>query len=126
MEDKRFRSVLEIQSFAAKEALDGRPALAEWCTRKGGDLDVLLANAWAVIDAPQRALALQETRLAKLKRAALEFPCCCAGVWRPGAELILTNNGIDPVDFAKAVCRALHYGTKRGVNIACVGEGNFR
>ncbi len=37
MNEKRFRTALDVQVFAAKEAVDGRLALAEWCTRKWCD-----------------------------------------------------------------------------------------
>jgi hypothetical protein len=121
--EKRFRTALDLQAHAAKEALDGRFALAEWCTRKGEDLEDLVDNAWAVMDAPQRAVEAKRTRLDKLKVAAAELPCICGGAWRPGAEQILVGNGISVDVFGKAVCRALHYGAMRGVNVACVGEG---
>ena len=80
-------------------------------------------EAWAVMEAPQRALDERVPLDAKLQRAAANFPCECGGCWAAGATRILLNNSIDVKAFSAAVCAALHHGAKRGANVAVVGVG---
>jgi hypothetical protein len=120
---KGFKSVPALLVHAHEEASAGRVALAEYCTRQGHKLKSLLANAWAVVDAPARMALQSMTLLDKLKNAASLAECVCAGTWAPGAISILERNGIAADLFASAVRRALELGARRMVNIACVGEG---
>ena len=120
---EKVRGADGLREFAAKEAAAGRTALAELCTRQGHKLDEAVSNAWAVLDAPKRALEAKLTLIDKLQRAAVELPCACDGVWRAGATRILVANGIEPARFAQAVMRALRLGARRGCNVACVGAG---
>jgi len=120
--DKNIRSAEGLRLFAYHEAAAGRTALAEVCTRQGHKLEEVVANARLVLDAPQRALDSQLTRMAKLKRAAAQLPCLCGQVWIPGAVEILEANGIPQADFRAAVTKALTIGARRGCNVACIGE----
>ena len=123
VQTKRFRTAMDLKEHACEEAAAGRPALAQWCTRRGGMVQEFIDNAWGVLDAPQRALRSKRTRTEILQAAARDLRCVCGGVWRAGAESILAANNIDKHDFCKAVCRALSLGAVRGANVACVGRG---
>ena len=119
----RVRSVPELLRLANAEAAEGNAALAEFCTRQGHKLEDLLDNAWLVLEAPQRALEAQQTRMDRLRQAASDLPCLCAGRWPRGAAHVLEQNAIPVRTFCAAVIKALTLGAKRGVNIACVGRG---
>jgi len=123
VKDKRVRTVTHLQELACAEAAAGRTALADYCTRQGHKLADLLSHAWAVVEAPQRCLELQLTRVQKLQRAASQLVCECGGRWAQGATFILQNNGIDVNTFCLAVCRALELGAARGTNISITGLG---
>jgi hypothetical protein len=121
--EHRFRTATELRVLACSEAGQGRTALAEWCTRKGGSLQELIDNAWCIIDAPVEAKRERATRLQVLQVAADTAPCVCDGSWQAAASLILSTNGICPDDFAKAIHRALDLGAVRGAHVACIGRG---
>ncbi len=116
-----FRTVTALEAFACKEATEGRGALAELCTKQAGKLRGLLDGARSVLDAPQRLLELNLTRLDKLRRVAVDRPCKCGGAWQPGAHRILGLNDIDVGRFCSAMCRALDLGARRDANIGCIG-----
>ena len=120
---KQFKSVLALQAHAHTEAAAGRPALAEFCTRQGPKLEMLLQKAWDVLDAPERMRLKSMSLVDKLAHAAVSLQCCCQGRWAPGAANLLGNNGHDPAAFCAAVRRALQVGARRGVNVACYGQG---
>ena len=118
----KLRSVADLRTFAATEAIAGRPKLAEFCTRQGPKLESLLENAWAVVDAPSQPrnpLSLLE----KLRSVYESSNCKCAGEWTRGAYEVLKRNEISHVHFQQAVYRALQLGAVREVNVACVGPG---
>ena len=115
------RTVTALQAHAEKEATEGRIALAELCTKHSVKLRGYLKGALAVLDAPLRLAEEGMTRMDKLRRAAAEVSCVCGGAWQPGARYILNLNGIDVEEFCVAVCRALHLGARRMVNVGCVG-----
>ncbi len=117
------RTVVALQAFACAEADAGRPRLAELCTKQGPKLASIVAGAWAVADAPRRLAEEGMSLMDKLRRAAAEFPCLCGGAWAAGAERVLALNSISVLEFCRAVCRALEFGARRGVNVACVGTG---
>jgi hypothetical protein len=81
----------------------------------------LLDGARSVLNAPQRLLELNLTRLDKLRRVAVDGLCECGGAWQPGAHRILAVNDIDVGRFCSAVCRALDLGARRDANIGCIG-----
>ena len=116
------KTAASLQAYALKEADEGRTALAELCTKHGAKLHGFVKSVWAVIDAPERLLRADDSRLDKLRRAADERACECGGDWTPGVTRILTLNGIDVGVFCGAICRALQLGAKRGANIACIGD----
>ena len=117
-----YRYALAVQAHAEKMASEGDPTLAQFCTTHGTSrLQDHLNAAWAVIDAP-RALSAPPTRLAMLQECATNRQCVCNGIWKPGAVLVLQNNGEDPKEFGMSVCKALAVGARRGVNMAIVGE----
>ena len=116
------RTVQELQAHAFAEAEDGNTALAELCTRQGPKLEEVLTSARAIIDAPQRARKQDASLLDKLRTAAVQLPCECAGVWQAGAARVLQRNGISVPDFCSAVRYALQVGAKRGANVACIGR----
>ena len=115
------RSVVAFRAHAAAEDTAGRGALAEYCTRQGRKLQELLDNAWAVADAPRELASAANTLLDKLRHAAEDLPCLCGGSWIRGVTQILELNGFSVQGFCIAVCRALHFGAKRGAHIALVG-----
>ena len=89
-----FTNVTALQAHACKEAENGRPALAEFCTKHGQKLQAYLSAAQSVAAAPQKLLLMGETLMDKLRRAAVEGKCACRGEWQPGAEKILGLNDI--------------------------------
>ena len=117
------RTATALQAFACREASAGRPRLAELCTKNAQKLASIVAGAWAVADAPRRLADENMSLMDKLRRAAAESPCVCAGAWRAGAERSLSLNEIPVMDFCRAICRALEFGARRGVNVACIGTG---
>jgi len=119
--DQGLRTTTALQAYAQKEASEGRTELAELCTRQGAKLNGYLRGALAVLDAPQRLTAQNMTRLDKLEKVVADVACVCSGAWLPGAQRILTLNGINPDEFCAAVWRALDLGARRGVNVGCVG-----
>jgi hypothetical protein len=119
--DHSLRSVRQLQAHAFAEALDGRVALAEYCTKNGGKLEEIIAHAWGVQEAQQKLAASAQTLPQKLE-AATHTECTCADCWASGAHATLERNAITPASFCAAVRRALDLGALRGVNIACVGE----
>ena len=123
IQNKKFKSVLALEAHAASEASAGRTALAAFCTRQGPKLEMLVQKAWDVMGAPERLRLSSMSLMDKLTHAAASLPCCCQGRWAQGAQDILTNNGHDPAEFCASVRRALQVGARRGVNVACFGEG---
>ena len=121
--EHKLRSVAALKAHAEAEAAAGRTALAELCTKHGGKLCGFLDAAWSVMNAPQRLADAGTSRLDKLRRAAAGRACECSGAWLPGVVRILELNAICPDAFCMAVCAALHFGAKRGLNVACVGRG---
>ena len=120
VKNNEIRTLVEFQQFANREALEGRTALAEYFTRNGSKVETMIQNAWAVLKSEGSA---EPSRLEKLKHAAENCLCCCNGRWKPGIVKILTANGHQTQEFARAVFTALRVGAKRGVNVACVGKG---
>jgi len=120
---QKVQSGVEMRELAHKEAKAGRPALAEWCTRQGHKIDQVVANANAVLDAPDAAARSRLSRMDKLRDAADHVPCCCDGKWEAGAARILKGNKIPANAFCGAVLRALQLGARRTCNLACVGVG---
>ena len=103
------------------------PADLAWrsfCTKQCQKPTSIVAGAWAVADAPRKLAEDGASLMDKLRRAAAESPCVSGGVWAAGAERVLTLNDISVVEFCRAVCRALEFGARRGVNIARVGAGD--
>ena len=123
VKEQGLRSVEALQAYAAKQAEAGCPALAEYCTRNGRKLEDLIEHACEVIEAPLRLTSSRPSLLEKLAQSATTLPCLCNGAWIPGAIRILQNSNISQQDFGIAVCRALFFGAKRGVHVACVGIG---
>ena len=121
--EQKLRSVAALKAHAEKEAAAGRTALAELCTKHGAKLQGFLDGALSVMGAPQSLADATGSRLDKLRRAAADRTCECSGGWLPGALRTLTLNSICPDAFCTAVCKALHLGARRGVNVACVGRG---
>lgn len=119
----KVNSGVEMRELAHAEAKAGRPALAEWCTRQGHKVDQVVANAKAVLDAPEAAARSRLTRMDKLRAGAENLLCTCEGKWAGGAIKILDGNGIPPNAFCRSVLRALELGARRTCNIACVGKG---
>ena len=114
-----YRFLLEACATAAQ----GDKRLAEFCTvHTAEEVQRFLDQAWAVREAPQRALAAQATRVERLQAAAGRMPCVCGGIWAPGASRVLSLNGEDPRLFGHDVCLALSQGAKRGVNMAVIGR----
>ena len=96
--------------------------MAEFCTtHREEELQTYLDNAWAVHDAPQRALASAGGRVGKLRDAAAAGACTCGGVWTAGVTFVLQYQGDDAPRFCHDVLRALTLGAARGVNMAVVG-----
>jgi hypothetical protein len=126
VQTKKFKSVLEVQVHAHSEAAAGRPGLAEFCTRQGHKLELLVKQAWDVLDAPERLRLTSMSLMDKLAFAAGSLPCCCNGGWASGAMNILGNNGHNPATFCAAIRRALEVGARRGVNVACFGSRSLR
>lgn len=118
----KLRSVDELEAHAATEAIAGRNALADFCSRQGDKVEAIISNAWKVIDAPLRLKVGSKTLFEKLVAASTELPCICGGVWAAGAEAVLARNGIPVPQFCGAVVRALKLGAVRGANVACVGD----
>ena len=117
----RLRTAVELRRRAHEEAANGRPGLAEFCTTHGDEeLQQYLDNAWAVHEAPQRAMLAACDRVAKLRHAATQA-CSCGGVWAPGVRFILAHQREDVPAFCRDVLRALTLGAARGVNMAVVG-----
>ena len=87
---------------------------------KESDLEAYLDNAWAVHDAPQRALAATATRVEKLQSAARDA-CVCSGVVAPGLKAVLEWQNESVSIFCTDVLQALHLGAARGVNMGIVG-----
>ena len=63
-------------------------------------LQAYIDNAWAVREAGDVSTISGTTmgdpgeiRVKKLKDAAAQMPCICAGIWQGGAKYILCNNG---------------------------------
>ena len=73
------RTATALQAFACREASAGRPRLAELCTKNAQKLASIVAGAWAVADAPRRLADENMSLMDKLRRAAAESPCVCAG-----------------------------------------------
>ena len=121
--NKGLRTVDAIQAHAQQEAVDGRCALASFCTRQGHKLPQMVKNALAMEGASQRLQRGSMSLLDKLSHAATHLTCSCGGVWAQGAVKILVNNGIQPDAFCAAMRRAFEHGALRGTNIACVGSG---
>ena len=116
------RTLLELQQRANAEAAAGDARLAEFCTtHKPDEVQQYLDNAWAVREAPQRALSCDPDLVAKLRKAALESACVCNGFWVSGVTYVLQNNHEDVTEFCSDVLRALVMGACRGVNLAIVG-----
>lgn len=117
------RTYAEFLVKANDAASQGDKALAEFCTvHSQVDVQQYLDQAWAVREAPQRALLARATRLDRLKEAAGSMRCVCAGVWIPGAYRVLALNGEDARVFGHDVCRAFSLGARRGANMAVVGR----
>ena len=123
VKDKNIRTVDQLQAFACAEAVAGRSTLAEYCTRRAGQLQDIVVGAWSVLEAPQRALDANLTLPEKLGHQAVALPCECGGRWIPGAVKVLEGNSISPVVFTGAVYTALQLGAVRGANVACIGKG---
>ena len=120
--EKGFKTATALRAHACTEAEQGRPALAEWCTRKGEALQELLDNAWKIRNAPEQVSREQLTRL-DILRAASGGSCVCSGQWPDAARTVLSNNKIAPAHFATAVRSALNFGAVRGAHVACIGRG---
>ena len=115
------RTVAHLRERAHAEATHGDMRLAEFCTvHKEDELQAFLDNAWAVHEAPQRALSSTPDRVAKLRTAA-GAPCTCGGVWEKGVSFILRHQDEDVGTFCSDVLRALALGPCRGVNLAIIG-----
>ena len=56
-----------------------------------------------------------------LRRAAVELPCSCSGLWVPGAKRVLKHSGEDTRSCCTDVCVALELGARRGTNVAIIG-----
>jgi hypothetical protein len=116
------QSVADLEVFAHREAVEGRTAVAEFCTRHGHKLQQMIASARRVMDAPALANERNKTLLDKLREAAEHLACVCGDVWIHGACQVLQRNGIHPPVFAAAVLRAFEIGAKRGVNVGLIGS----
>ena len=115
------KTLQELRARAHSTALQGDKRLAEFCTvHKDDDLQKFLNNAWAVHEAPQRALDSSPDRVAKLRQAAT-WPCTCGGLWTPRVVYVLRNKGEDVKTFCSDVYEALLMGACRGVNMAIIG-----
>ena len=115
------RTAVQLRGQAHAEAAVGRLGLAEFCTtHRDEELQQYLDNAWAVHEAPQRAMVAASDRMGKLHQAATQ-PCTCGGVWAPGVQFILQHHRENIPAFCRDVARALTFGAARGVNMAIVG-----
>ena len=115
------RYVVDLRARAHEDAAGGSPGLAEFCTtHREEELQTYLDNAWAVHDAPQRALASAGGRVGKLRDAAAAGACTCGGVWTAGVTFVLQYQGDDAPRFCHDVLRALTLGAARGVNMAAL------
>ena len=103
VQQMKFKTVAALLSHAAREAEASRGALADYCTRQGHKLEEQLANAWAVLEAPQKALDAERMLVEKPWLAATSKPCICGGTWGPGDANILQNNNIFVQDFCGVV-----------------------
>ena len=116
------RTQLELQSMAEERRQSGDVRLAHFITSAGESrLEEMLKSAIAVLDAPMVLALKSSTRMELLRRAAIDSPCTCEGVWMPGALRVLANNAEDVGAFCRDVCRALEHGAARGVNMALLG-----
>jgi hypothetical protein len=122
IKNHNIRSVGDLESLANTEASGGRAAIAELYTRCGHKFPRMIENARRVIDAPLLAKERSMSLMDKLRRAATEQPCVCAGTWGPGAVQVLQRNCINKHVFATAIVRAFELGAKRGVNVGLVGK----
>ena len=122
-QERGIRTAAAFQQAACADAAAGDTTLAEFATQQGKKLQLLLDNAWAVLEAPQRALESGLSLLDKLRRAAADMPCSCEGRWPQGAARVLENAGLASSTVCGAVVKALQVGAARGVNIAFVGKG---
>lgn len=122
IQEHNIRTPQQLQARACTDAAEGRTALAEYCTKNGGKLQEIIANALGVMEAPAKISEAPLTLMQKLAAVAANGQCSCGGCWAEGAKAILDANRIDPAVFCGAVRYALEMGARRGVNIACVGE----
>ena len=122
-QERGIRTAAAFQQAACADAAAGDTTLAEFATQQGKKLQILLDNAWAVLEAPQRALESGLSLLDKLRRAAATMPCSCEGRWPQGAARVLENAGLASSAVCGAVVKALQMGAVRGMNIAFVGKG---
>ena len=114
------RTVVDLWARARGDAAAGSPGLAEFCTtHREEELQTYLDNAWAVHEAPQRALISAGGRVGKLRDVAAGA-CTCGGVWASGVTFVLQYQGEDVPRFCHDVLRALTVGAARGVNMAVV------
>ena len=120
--EKGVRTVVQLQALAHEASVQGDTRLAEFCTTMGPEkLKQAIQSAMAVLHAPEALLAQQSARMDLLRRAAVDLPCTCQGVWIPGAQRVLQNNGENISAFCSDVCRALEVGARRGTHVAVVG-----
>ena len=76
------RTVQDLQIHANALARDGDESLAHFCTSAGNRrLQELLAAAWAVLEAPERARVARMTLLDILRERAQPEACVCGGTW---------------------------------------------
>jgi hypothetical protein len=115
------RTVAQLRERAHAEVQEGDSRLAEFCTtHKPEEMQIYIDNAWAVHEAPQRALLAFGDRVGKL-RAAAGAQCVCGGNWPSWISFVLNFQGESKESFCRDILKALTIGAARGLNLAIVG-----
>ena len=78
------------------------PEIYRFAFQNRQKLSGLIDSVWEWEEMAQDLATTSLTRLERLRRAGTT-PCTCGGLWRRVAENALTQNGIDPADFAEHV-----------------------
>ena len=121
VKETSIRTVQQLREHAHARAQLGDTRLVEFCTvHKAEDLQAYLDGAWAVHEAPARALPSTQGRVARLEHATT-WPCSCGGTWTARVAFVLANNGEDVHGFCTDVYSALSLGACRGANMAIIG-----
>ena len=127
------KTVLQVQGFANKQALAGKPELKAFLQSHPNPKyiqDVLWTN-WSIESSVDDMKRGERTRM-EILRECLDEPCAkdpntgheCRGSWLEAALQTLNNNNIEPYEFSDLIKDALRHGQGKGHNVMICGPTN--